>query len=515
MSYLIGTDIGTLGTKSVLVDVEGKVLSTSFEEYGVITPRQGWAEQWPDIWAQAVFKTIKQVVEVSKIDPKDVAGACISSLYGGSGIPCDGEMKPLRPCIIWADRRATEECQWAREKIGVDEIFNVTGNVIDPYYGYTKMLWIRNHEQNTWKRIHRFVTPNSYCIQKLTGVESVDLSSAGNYGGIFDIRERDWSEEMMEQLRIPRSMFPEKISSSDEIAGEITLEGSRLTGLKLGTPVCAGGIDAAVSALAGGAILDGDLASMLGTSMCNGFISHRLRLSPKMINFPNVIDGTRQLYSFTGVVTAGYCVRWFRDEFGKAEKVLAADLGEDPYSLLDREAEKIPAGSDGLIFLPHMMVGERAPYWNDYLRGALLGLTIFHTRPHVFRAVLEGVIYAMRFSIEAALETGFPLNRATLVDGGAKSPLWRQIIADVTGLSMDYIPKAIGAPLGDALLAGLGSGVLRDHKVIDEWLGTKVRIQPDENRKKIYDKLYRLYKDSLEANKEVFKKLGESSGSES
>lgn len=513
MTYLVGTDIGTMGTKSVLVDLEGRVFAAAFDEYGVINPRQGWAEQWPDVWVQAAFSTIGDVVEESGVDPRNVAGVCISSLYGGSGIPCDGEMKPLRPCIIWADRRATDECLWVRERIDVDEIFKITGNVIDPYYGYTKMLWIKRHEPEVWSRIYKLMTPNAYCIFQLTGVESVDLSSAGNYGGIFDIHKRTWSEEMMEELGIPKGFFPEKILSSEEVVGETTADCSKKTGLRPGTPVCAGGIDATVSALSGGAILDGDMASMLGTSMCNGFISHKPRLSPRLVNFPYVIKGRQYLYSFSGVVTAGYCVRWFRDELGKLEQAKAADLGEEAYKLLDLEAGHVPPGADGAIFLPHMMVGERAPYWDEHLRGAFLGLSVFHTKPHLFRAVLEGVAYSMRYSIEAAKDVGFPIKRATLVNGGAKSQLWRQIIADVTGLEMDYIQEATGAPLGDALLAGLGSGVLEDHQIIEEWLEKKVRIVPNPELRSIYDRYYELYKRSLDANREIFRGLGEVTGS--
>jgi sugar (pentulose or hexulose) kinase len=445
----------------------------------------------------------------SKVDPSDVSGACISSLYGGSGIPVDRDMKPLRPCIIWADRRATEECRWVKEKVGVDEIFRVTGNVIDPYYGYTKMLWIREHELEVWNKIHRFMTPNAFCVHLLTNVESIDLSSAGNYGGIFDIHRRTWSEELMEELGILRSFFPEEIIPSEEVVGEVDSEGAKKTGLKKGTPICAGGIDAPVSALAGGAIQDGDLASMLGTSMCNGFISHEPRLSPQLVNFPYVVNGQRYTYSFTGVVTAGYCVRWFRDEFGKTEEMAVEDWEEDAYRLLDREAAKVPPGSDSLIFLPHMMVGERAPYWDDHLRGGFLGLSVFHTKGHMFRAVLEGVAYAMMYSIDAAKEAGLPVNRATLVDGGARSGLWRQIIADVTGLAMDYIPNAVGAPLGDAILAGLGTGVLRDHGVVEEWLGEKVKTEPDPDNVKVYGRYYALYRESLKANREIFRKMGE------
>ena len=507
MTYLAGTDIGTLGTKTVLIDTEGHVKASAYQEHGVLTPRQGWAEQWPDVWADAAYKTLSRAVKDSGVDPGDITGLSISSLYGGSGIPLDREMRPIRPCIIWADRRATEECGWVRQKVGVDAIFKETGNVVDPYYGYTKMIWIRDKEPRNWERLHRLETPNAYCVRGLTGEESVDYSSAGNYGGIFDIHRRAWSEEMMERLGIPRKLFPERIHSSEEVVGEVSAEGSRLTGLKPGTPVCAGGIDAAVSALAGGAVLEGDLASMLGTSMCNGFISHTPRLSPRMVNFPYVVNGRRHLYSFTGIATAGFCVRWFRDELGVAEKERAAETGEDAYKLLDGMAEKVPPGSDGLIFMPHMMVGERAPYWDEHLRGGLLGLTVYHTRAHVFRAILEGVAYAMRYSLEAAQETGMKINRATLVDGGARSPLWRQIIADVTGLKMSYIPGAQGAPMGDAMLAGLGTNAISGYSVIEEWIHDKIEMKPDPRREAVYSHYYSLYKAALDASRLVFKEF--------
>jgi xylulokinase len=461
MTYLVGTDIGTLGTKTVITDTQGNIQASTYQEYGVINPQQGWAEQWPDIWAEATYATIKEAIKQSKVDPADIAGASISALYGGSGIPLDTSMTPLRPCIIWADRRATRQCQWLRDNVGVDHLYGITGN------------------------------------------------SAGNYGGIFDIHKRDWSQELMEQLGIPRTLFPERIHSSEEIVGEVTQEGSNLTGLKQGTPICAGGIDAPVSALAGGAIQDGDLASMLGTSMCNGVISHTPRLSPRMINYPYVVNGRHYTYSFTGIATAGYSVRWFRDQLGAQEVAKSQETGVDAYKLLDESAVAIPPGSDGLLFLPHLMIGERAPYWDEHLRGGLLGLGVTHTRAHIFRAVLEGVAYAMRYSLEAAWDAGVTINRATLVDGGARSPLWRQIIADVTGVAMSYIPDAQGAPLGDAILAGLGTGTIKDHTVIDQWIKQKIPIQPNPHNAKKYERMYAIYKKSLEVNAPVFRAMSD------
>ncbi|HID17361.1 TPA: hypothetical protein EYP26_03615 [Candidatus Bathyarchaeota archaeon] len=241
MAYLIGADIGTLGTKSVLVDLEGRILASASKEYGVITPKPGWAEQHPDTWFEAVCKTIRSVLKISNVEPGDVAGVCISSLYGGSGVFCDENVEPLRPCLIWADRRATEECEWVKKNVGEGEIFKVTGNVVDPYYGYTKMLYVKFKEPKVWKKTKFVMTPNAYCIYKLTGSVSTDFSSAGNYGGIFDIHKRCWSDKLMDELGIPREFFPDKLSMAKDVVGEVTNEGASLTGLKRGTPVMAGG----------------------------------------------------------------------------------------------------------------------------------------------------------------------------------------------------------------------------------------------------------------------------------
>ncbi|MEM1570043.1 MAG: FGGY-family carbohydrate kinase [Candidatus Bathyarchaeia archaeon] len=505
MSLLIGSDIGTLGTKTILTDCEGRILASSFREYGVLTPKPGWAEQWPDVWFNALCDTIKEVLEASKVDPKEVAAVSISGLYGGSGIPCDKEMKPLRPCIIWADRRATEECKWIRANIGEDRVFKVTGNTIDPYYGYTKMLWIKFNEPNIWSKIYQILTPNGYCIYKLTGSVALDFSSAGNYGGILDINKRSFAEQLMEELGIERRFFPEKLVESKQVVGEVHREASERTGLKTGTPICAGGIDAPVSALAVGALDDGDLALMLGTSMCCGFISHKPRISIKLINYPYVARDRELLYSFAGVSTAGYCIRWFRDQLGQTEVEAASKLKLSAYTLLDMEAIKVPPGSDGLIFMPHMMIGDRAPYWNEYIRGCLLGLTLYHTKAHIFRAFLEGVAYGLKYSVDVAIEAGMPIRRAILVDGGARSELWRTILADVSGLTMDYIAENPGAPLGDVVLAGVGVNLFKDYDVVREWVKSSEVVKPNPKNREVYDRLYRAYLEALSRLTDVFK----------
>jgi len=307
----------------------------------------------------------------------------------------------------------------------------------------------------------------------------------------------------MEELGIPRTFFPEKINCSKDVIGEITEEGAKLTGLKKGTPVVAGGVDAPMSALSVTALNDGDLTSMIGTSMCNGVIQDELRLSKKIVTLPHTAYDLQKVYSHSGIATAGAVVRWFRDMLGQHEKIVAENSGISAYMLLDKMAEKIKPGADGLIFTPHMMVGERAPFWSSNMRSCLFGLTISHTKAHIYRAFLEAVAYALRDSIEVDKEAGIPIKRIILVDGGAKSPIWRQIMADVTGYELRYVEAAPGAPLGDALVAGVGTGYLK-YETINEWVSVDRVVKPNPENVKIYDKYYQLYRKIRESLTECY-----------
>ena len=215
MKYLLGTDIGTSGTKTILMDITGRLIAQDLQEYDVMTPKPLWAEQWPDVWYRAVKRSIKNVMEQAKkernIAAEDVKGIAISGLYGGSGIPLDENMEAVRPCMIWMDRRAEEETKWVLETIGEDKLLEITHNGADPYYGYTKILWLKNHEPENWKKTKLFLPPNDYVIYKMTGEIAIDYSSAGNIGGIFDMNRREWSKELMDKMGIPVFMMPERI----------------------------------------------------------------------------------------------------------------------------------------------------------------------------------------------------------------------------------------------------------------------------------------------------------------
>ncbi len=492
-SYLIGTDIGTSGTKSIIMDTEGDLIASALSEYDVLIPRALWAEQWPDVWVEAVKESIKNVVTKSNVDPKQIAGICISGLYGGSGIPCDQNMEPIRPCIIWMDRRASEESKWAVENIGEEKLYNITSNGTDPYYGFTKILWIKNKEPENWKKIKMFIPPNYYAIYKLTNEIAIDHSSAGNIGGIFDVKTRSWSKQMLEAMGIPERFMPERIVPSGEVVGKLTDKAAKEIGLVSGIPVLAGGIDCIVATLGAGVLDPGQHVAMIGTSMAWGFV-HDKPLGPKgLITMPYVKDSTELLYSFGGAATAGALLKWFRDNFAQAEVVNEKKTGVNAYQVLDKEAEGISAGSKGLVILPYFM-GERSPIWDLTARGTIFGLTLDQKRGHVYRALMEAVAYSLKNSMESA-EGNIELGDELIVTGGVtKSKLWRQIFADVTGYSILCPSKEVEATLGDIFLAGVGTNTI-EYSQAKNWVEFDDVVNPEPEASKIYAEYYKQYKE--------------------
>ena len=489
----MGIDIGTTSTKAVIVDEDGKVISEHSSEYGVITPHPGWAEQWPSVWFDAVLDVMKGSFEKSGLRPSDVKGIAISGLYGGSGVPVDENFEPLRPCIIWMDRRAQEETDWVKKNVSKEKLVSITGNYVDSYYGFTKIMWIRNNEPDIWKKIHKFVTPKDFVIYKLTGNLAIDHSSAGNLGGVYDLRNRSWSEEMSSILGIPLEKLPERITRSSEVVGNLKREFASVTGLLEGTPIIAGGIDAPVAQLSAGVVDPNEQVVMLGTSMCWGTLHKGEYVSPSLVNYPYVVDEDELIYTFGGGATSGAIVKWFRDNFGES------------YDILNEEASKVPAGSENLVVLPYFM-GERSPIWDPRAKGVVFGLNLKHTRAHVYRAFLEGVAYSLRHNMEEAEKIGMRISRECfIVGGGAKSDLWVKILADVTGVDMIRVKGNVEAPLGDAFLAGLGIGVFDDKHDIKRWVDREEPVRSEE--REVYEKLYEVYKDLYEHTKEDMWKL--------
>jgi xylulokinase len=406
------------------------------------------------------------------------------------------------------DRRATEEVAWVKNHIGADKVFEITGNYVDSYHGFNKILWIKNNEPEVWKRTRYLLTPYAYAIYRLTGNVSLDYCSAGNIGGIFDIHKRDFSDELLKEMDIPRHFFPDELLESSGIVGTVHKAGSELCGLAEGTKVCAGGVDCVVATLSAGGLDVGDQVAMIGTSMAYGVI-HTGQYSQNLVNMPHVAHAMEKTYAFGGVTTAGGIIQWFRDQFGQAEKLLGTMVDVDPYDVLSLEASKVGPGSDKLLVLPFFM-GERAPIWDVNARGTIFGLTLYHTRGHLFRAFMESVAYALRTCIRFSRELGIELQKdLKLVGGATKSELWKRIFADITGYPILCVTGGGEAPYGDALLAAYGVGAVDNFDVINDWLSFDRPIDPDPESMKIYDAYYQQYSDLYESLSDSMKKLHE------
>jgi xylulokinase len=497
----LGCDIGTSTTKTMIYDSEGRALGSSSMEYPTLYPKPTWAEQDPESWWKATETTIKESIKRAKIRGAEIEGICISGLAPECA-PIDKKGKPLRNAILWMDRRATEECRWIEEQIGLDRVNAICGNTLDPYFGGPKWLWFKNHEPDLYQKTWKILQGHSYSIFKLTGEIVTDYSHGGLCSPNFDLVKKRWSEEICETMGISVDKLPE-LHPSHKVIGEITSEASSKTLLEKGTPVVTGGGDFACSTLGCGVISVGEACQMLGTAG-NILIplGKTIKPDPRLINTVHVTGE----YLTLGSIFAGGLVRWFRDHLASPEIDIAKEKGVSPYVLLDEQAEKVPPGSEGLIALPYFM-GERTPIWDAYARGLFLGLTPYHTRIHMYRAILEGIAYAFRHMLEIAEMMGVYIEKIVSVNGGAKSGLWRQIFADVLGVSILYISASGGAPMGDAVLAGVGTGYFKDFSVVKEWLEVTEKNETNRKVHETYLEYYKIYKRIYEHLKQDFRDL--------
>jgi xylulokinase len=488
--FLIGTDIGSSSTKTVVTDIYGNIMGSATESYKILHPHNVWAEQWPDVWDNAVRGTIRKAVRLSGIS--DVKSICISGLYGGSGVPLDKDMRPIRPCIIWMDRRSEEICSKLRMNVDQKHLMQVTENCIDSYFGFSKIIWIKENEPENWSRIKLFMTPNQYVIYRLTGEVAIDRTSAGNMGGLFDFEQNDWSNEMLDLFDIPRSMMPERITRPRDIVGYLSETVAADLTLPPGTPVCAGCIDCLASTLSAGAINNGQAVTVLATSLNWGLLHDKKPKNPKYISMPYLTDELNIRYTYGGISTAGALTKWFSEEF-LPSSILPGKINAFSFDDLEHAACNIPVGSEGLILLPYFM-GERSPIWDSKASGNLLGLTLKHNASHIYRAILESIGYALRHVIEDygyAPEQDVPFK---LLGGGSASKLWVQIIADITGATMECMNSNVEAPVGDAFIAGRAIGIFSDFSEIEKWSKSYSVFSPNWKNHEIYSKYFEIYK---------------------
>lgn len=497
-NLLVGCDVGTSSAKTVVTDAAGNVLAHADKNYGLITPRSQWAEQWPDVWVDAAVETIAKAC--SGFSPGDIAGLCVSALYGGTGAMCDAGLKPIRPAIIWMDRRADIEGREAGELAGPDKIAGVTGNGTDSYFGYVKLLWVKKHEPENWRRIRHILPVHSYIVAKMTGALTTDYSSAGNLGGVYDYGKSAWSREMAEIFGIDVATMPGRLNAPADVAGGLNAEYAKKLGLPAGLPVCVGTVDCIASMLSAGIIGPGDNAAVLGTSLNWGFVHSERPSDVNLVSMPYCVDPTRLSYTYGGASTAGALPRWFMTNF-------VGDETQEAYRRMEEAviAKRIPAGSEGLVLLPYFM-GERTPIWDENACGEFVGLSLRHGREHLYQAILESSAYALRHIMESmGGKTG--ISRIILVGGGAKSRLWRRIFADVAGVPIHTPVKPVEAPLGDAFLAGLATGLLSGFGQIASWLEFEPPIEPVAENHAAYGEYFAVYKKLYENTREQMRTL--------
>jgi xylulokinase len=454
-TYLLGIDVGTTGSKALLIDADGAVKASATTEYPMFTPQPLWAEQNPADWWSATVTSIRRVLDQGSAQASQVAGVGLTGQMHGL-VLLDGAGEVLRPCIMWNDQRTAAQCAAITRRVGAENVLRLTGNPVLPGFTAPKIAWVREHEPEVYARVEKVLLPKDYARYRLTGGFFSEVSDASGTS-LFDVGRRQWSEEMLEALEIPRPWLPE-VTESPVVSARVDARAAEETGLAQGTPVVGGGGDQAAQAVGTGIVEEGIVSATLGTSGVVFAASETYRVEPqgRLHAFCHAVPGTWHLMGV--MLSAAGSFRWYRDTLGEPERARAGESGRDAYDLLTEAAAAVPPGCEGLIFLPYL-TGERTPHPDPNARGVFFGITLRHGKAHLTRAVLEGVSYGLRDSLELMRELGLSIEQVRASGGGARSSLWRQIMADVFDTGVVTVNVTEGAAYGAALLAGVGAGV--------------------------------------------------------
>ena len=500
MNYLIGSDVGTSGTKTVLFDQTGKIIATAFKDYPLYQPKNGWAEQQPEDWANAVMQTIKEVVEKSNVGAENIKGVGLSGQMHGL-VLLDKDNKVLRKSIIWCDQRTQAECDEITEKIGKERLVEITANPAITGFTASKIMWIKNNEPEIWAKTAHILLPKDYVRFALTGEFITDVSDASGMQ-LMKISERDYSDEVLEKLGIDKKLLP-KIIESAQVGGRISKQASEKCALIEGTVVAGSAGDQAAAAIGNGIVEGGIVSCNIGTSGVvfahteNPLIDAKGRVH----TFCHAVENKWHVMGVTQ--GAGLSMKWFKDNFyAREDKEL-----DDVYKLINEDIAEISIGAEGLIYLPYLM-GERTPHLDADAKGVFFGLTPRHTRKHLVRAVMEGVSYSLLDCLNIVLELGEKPKEIRVGGGGAKSKLWKQMIADIFGCVAVTTNSGEAGALGAAILAGVASGVFES--VVSACKGM-IKITekyiPDSEKTQEYQKFYRIYSGLYNSLKNNYKEL--------
>ncbi len=489
--YCLGIDVGTGGSRAVLIDSAGQIVaSETIEHVAFASPETGWAEQDPDDWWRASAAAIRAVLSKDNINRESITAVGLSGQMHGA-VLLDEKDQVIRPSIIWCDQRSDIQCRQLTEQIGASRLIELTCNPALTGFTLPKVLWVKDHEPEYWRRIRSLLLPKDYVRFRLTGEKATDVADASGTL-LLDVSARRWSKTMLEAAELDDNVLP-ALFESQQITGTVSESASEQTGLRAGTPVVAGAGDQAAGAVGMGIVKPGSVSATIGTSGVVFAATNNPALDPRgrVHTFCHAIPNRWHVMGVTQ--GAGLSLRWFRDQFGG-----------DSYEELTADAAKVPAGANNLLWAPYLM-GERTPHLDPNARAALVGLTASHTRGHIVRAVLEGVAFSLRDSFEIFKEMNVPVESIHLGGGGARSKLWRQIQADIYRHAVDIVQAEEGAAYGAALLAGVGGGLW---KSVDDACADVVRvidrIEPNPAAVKVLDPLYGSYRELYPALRKVF-----------
>jgi len=496
--FILAHDLGTTGNKATLFDIDGTMVASTLATYQTSYPKPNWAEQDPADWQAAVFGSTHRLLADGGIHPEQIAVISFSGHMQGA-LAVDAHGAPLRPAIIWADQRATTQADFIAQTWGEEEVYQLTGNRISPAYTVAKVLWIKDNQPDIYEHIHQILQPKDYAAYLLTGVFATDYSDA-SLAQLLDLSNRCWATDFLESLAISPDILPE-LHPSATVIGGITPDAAAATGLKAGTPVVIGGGDGACATVGAGSVQTGDVYNYIGSSSWIGLSSAQPVLDPQQRTF-NFCHLDPSLYCAIGTMqTAGGAYDWF-------DRLLRDEAQTKPqHQALDAAAAEVAPGGRGLLFLPYLL-GERSPHWNPLARAAFIGLTMPDSRPELARAILEGIAFNLRHILDILRSQGVELEAMRLIGGGGKSPLWRQMLADVYNLPLLQVTlTAEATALGAAIAGGVGVGLYSDYQVVSDLVPVAEAEKPNPQTRARYEALYELFKESYVALESIYEKL--------
>ena len=501
--YLLGIDIGTSSCKVALFAKDGTVVASTTGDYAVYYPHPGWAEQNPDEWWEAVCGAVKELLENSKVNPVDIKGIGIDG-QSWSAIAIDRKGRVLTNTPIWMDTRAKDICERLNKSIGEKRIFEVCGNPLEPSYTTAKILWYKENLPDVYRNIWKILQSNSFIAYRLTGEISQDICQA--YGlHFFNMRTGKWDADLCREMGIPMEFMPD-IVPCHQMVGTVTKAAAEQTGLAVGTPVVAGGLDAACGTLGAGVVHPGETQEQGGQAGGMSICLDTYAADPRLILSYHVVPGQWLLQG--GTTGGGGVMRWLERELGQYERMMKEETGKSSLVQFNELAEKVAPGSDGLVFLPYM-AGERSPIWDPDAKGVYYGLDFSKTKGHMIRSAMEGVAYSLKHNLDIAENTGAVVEELLAMGGSANSLLWTQIKSDITGKPIAVPSSDTATTLGAVILAGVGVGMYDSFEdAVKQTVKITRRHVPDMEKHELYMKNYKTYLALYENLKELMKETG-------